>query len=54
MEKYGVLELSSNEMISIDGGRTFSYYLGRLIGDIAGTLVSLVKGFQDGVDGQHA
>ena len=54
MENFGVIELTSNEMISIDGGKTLSYYLGLIIGATAGTIVSLVKGFQDGVDGQHA
>jgi len=54
MENFGVIELTSNEMISTDGGKTLSYYLGLIIGATAGTIVSLVKGFQDGVDGQHA
>jgi hypothetical protein len=54
MENYSVIELTSEEMISIDGGKTFSYYVGLVIGATAGTIVSLVKGFQDGVDGHHA
>ena len=28
MEKFGVIELTSKEMISIDGGKSVSYYLG--------------------------
>ena len=54
MENYGVIELSSKEMVSIDGGKTFSYYLGLVIGITVGTAVALIKGFQDGVDGHHA
>jgi hypothetical protein len=54
MEKFGVIELSSAEMISIEGGKTFSYYLGLVIGATVGTVVALVKGITDGVDGHHA
>jgi hypothetical protein len=53
MGKFGVIELTSKEMISIDGGKSFSYYLGLVIGATAGTAVSLVKGFIDGFDGHH-
>jgi hypothetical protein len=53
MEKFGVIELTSKEMISIDGGRSFNYYLGLVIGATVGTAVAFIKGFQDGVDGQH-
>jgi hypothetical protein len=41
-------------MISIDGGRSLSYYLGLVIGATFGTAVSLIKGIQDGIDGKHA
>jgi hypothetical protein len=54
MEKYGVIELTSKEMISIDAGKTLSYYLGLIVGATAGTVVSLIKGIQDGIDGHHA
>jgi hypothetical protein len=54
MENYGVVELSSKEMVSIDGGRSLMYYLGLVIGATVGTVVALIKGIQDGVDGQHA
>jgi hypothetical protein len=54
MENYGVIELSSKEMISIDGGKSLSYYLGLVVGAVVGTAVALVKGIQDGVDGKHA
>jgi hypothetical protein len=53
MEKFGVIELSSKEMISIDGGKSISYYLGLVVGATVGTVVALVKGFQDGINGQH-
>jgi len=53
MEKFGVIELTSKEMISIDGGKTFSYYLGMFIGATVGTAVALIKGIQDGLDGHH-
>jgi len=54
MENYEVIELSSKEMVSIDGGKTLSYYLGLVIGVTVGTAVSLIKGLQDGIDGHHA
>jgi hypothetical protein len=54
MEKFGVIELTSKEMISIDGGRSLSYYLGMFIGATAGTAVALVKGVIDGIDGHRA
>jgi hypothetical protein len=54
MEKFRLVELTSNEMISIDGGRSFNYYVGWFIGAAAGTVVALIKGFEDGVDGHHA
>jgi hypothetical protein len=53
MEKLEVIELTSKEMISIDGGRTLSYYLGLFVGATIGTAVALVKGFTDGYDGTH-
>jgi hypothetical protein len=53
MEKFGVIELTSKEMVSIDGGKTFSYYLGLVIGATAGTVIALIKGVQDGLDGHH-
>ena len=54
MGKFGVIELTSKEMLSIDGGRTFNYYLGLFIGATVGTVVSLIKGVQDGIEGTHA
>lgn len=53
MEKFEVVELTHLEMISIDGGKTLSYYIGMFVGATIGTAVSLVKGFQDGIDGHH-
>ncbi len=54
MEKFGLVELTSQEMISIDGGKSLSYYIGLVIGATAGTVVSLIKGVQDGIHGHHA
>ena len=54
MEKFEVTELTLDEMILIDGGRTISYYIGLVIGATVGTAVSLIKGIQDGLDGHHA
>jgi hypothetical protein len=54
MENLGIVELTSKEMISIDGGKSLSYYLGLVVGATVGTVVSLVKGIQDGIDGHHA
>lgn len=53
MEKSGIIELTSKEMSSIDGGKSLNYYLGLFIGATAGTAVALIKGFQDAIDGQH-
>ena len=54
MEKFEITELTTDEMILIDGGRTLSYYIGLVIGATVGTAVALIKGFEDGFDGQHA
>jgi len=53
MENLGIIELTSTEMISIDGGKSLSYYVGLVIGAAAGTVVSLLKGIEDGLNGQH-
>ena len=53
MEKFGVVALTSEEMIFIDGGKSLSYYIGLVIGATAGTVVSLIKGIEDGLNGQH-
>jgi hypothetical protein len=53
MENLGIIELTSKEMISIDGGKSLSYYFGMVIGAAAGVVVSLVKGIEDGMNGQH-
>ena len=53
MENIGVIELSSNEIMAIDGGKPIGYYLGFALGAIAGTVVSLFDGIKDGLDGQH-
>jgi len=49
MEKFGVIELSINEMIVIDGGKTVSYYIGFTVGALAGTIVSFLAGFGAGL-----
>jgi len=38
MENFGVIELSSNEMIAIDGGKSLAYWFGYAVGNICGTL----------------
>ncbi len=53
MERLLVTELDLNEMIAIDGGKTFSYYLGYAIGAIGGTTVSFVAGLVGGLQGEH-
>jgi len=47
MEKFGVIELSSNEMIAIDGGKSLGYYLGYAIGYACGEVVTLLGGIAD-------
>jgi hypothetical protein len=54
MENFGTIELTTNEMLAIDGGKSLSYYLGLVVGATVGTVVSLIKGIQDGLDGKHA
>jgi hypothetical protein len=44
MENLAVTELNLNEMMAIEGGKPFSYYLGFAIGAIGGTTVSFVAG----------
>ena len=53
MERLSVIELELNEMIAIDGGRPFSYYLGFAIGAVAGTTVSFFSGIAGGLEGRH-
>jgi len=53
MENFGVIELTSKEMILIEGGKTFSYYLGLVLGATVGTAIALIKGVTDGYDGHH-
>ena len=47
MEKFGVIELSTNEMIAIDGGKSLGYYLGYAIGFVCGEVVTLLGGIAD-------
>jgi hypothetical protein len=53
MVNLGVTELSLDEMLAIEGGRSLSYYLGFALGAIAGTTVSFVAGVIGGIQGQH-
>jgi hypothetical protein len=53
MENLAVTELKLYEMMAIDGGKTFSYYLGYAIGSIGGTTVSFVAGLLAGLEGEH-
>ena len=53
MESLNVTQLTLNEMLSIDGGKPFSYYLGFAIGCIGGTAVSFVAGVIAGIEGEH-
>jgi hypothetical protein len=53
MEKTLVRELTYFEMVTIDGGKPVSYYIGFAIGAAAGTFVSLLLGIFDGVEGNH-
>ena len=53
MEKLEIIELNINEMITIHGGNTASYYVGFAIGAIFGTVVSFVSGVKGGLEGRH-
>lgn len=53
MENYGVISLTSNELISIEGGRSLGYYLGYAIGFVVGTTVSFIAGLKDGFSGNE-
>jgi hypothetical protein len=53
MENLAVTELKLDEMMAIDGGKAFSYYLGYAIGAIGGTTVSFVAGLLAGLEGEH-
>ena len=53
MENLAVTELKLNEMMAIDAGKPFSYYLGFAIGAIGGTTVSFVAGLVAGLEGEH-
>jgi hypothetical protein len=53
MENLGITELRLTEMMAIDGGKPFSYYLGFAVGAIAGTTVSFVAGLIAGLEGSQ-
>ena len=53
MESLNFTQLTLDEMIAIDGGKPFSYYLGFALGSIGGTAVSFVAGVIAGLEGAH-
>jgi hypothetical protein len=53
MENFGVIELSSNEMIAIDGGKSLAYYLGYGIGYVYGEVVCFLAGIGGGLNNHH-
>jgi hypothetical protein len=53
MEKLEIVELSHLEMISIDGGKSLSYYVGMFVGATVGNVVAIIKGFKDGLSEHH-
>ena len=53
MKNAEVIELNINEMVTIYGGNTASYYVGYAIGAVVGTLVSFVSGLIGGLSGNH-
>jgi hypothetical protein len=52
MENYGVIELTPDQLLLIEGGKPISYYIGYGIGFISGTFVSLIAGIKDGLSGE--
>jgi hypothetical protein len=52
MQKTELIELTTSEMISIDGGNIFRT-LGEVAGFIIGTAVSFVAGLIDGLTGNE-
>jgi hypothetical protein len=52
METYGVIELTRDQMVLIEGGKPLSYWIGYVAGFISGTITSLAAGFKDGVSGE--
>jgi hypothetical protein len=53
MEKVEFVELSSYEMMELYGGKPLFYHLGEAAGFIAGTFISLLAGFKDGITGSE-
>jgi hypothetical protein len=53
MEYPGIVELSSVEMLAIDGGKPFGFYVGFVLGAITGTTISFLAGLGGGLNGQH-
>lgn len=51
MEKFGVIELSSVEMASIDGGfeKPLAYYLGYAVGYVCGEVTTFLSGLSAGL-----
>jgi hypothetical protein len=50
MENNGLVALTNSELVSIEGGKPLSYYIGLCTGFITGTVVSFLAGLKDGLD----
>jgi hypothetical protein len=44
MENFHLIELSSNEMLAIEGGKSLAYYLGYGVGYLCGEVVTFLGG----------
>jgi hypothetical protein len=53
MKSLALTELTSEEMIAIDGGKPYTYYIGLAIGATVGTAVSFIAGLLGGLSGEH-
>lgn len=50
METYGVIELTKDQMLVIEGGKPLSYYIGYGLGFISGTFTAFFAGFGAGIN----
>jgi hypothetical protein len=53
MENFEVIELSSNEMIAIEGGKSIAYYFGYSLGYACGEVVCFLAGLGRGLNAQN-
>lgn len=53
MDNTNIIQLSHEELMTIEAGKSIAYYLGVFVGAAVGTFESLVVGITDGYKDEH-